>query len=148
MDISIAALSAAESRSAGRHRFILHSAEKKFPLSDGGIGYVTCFDVLEHLRDPSGALAEIHRVLKPGGRALFHIPVKDHGWSMDWVFRKFRPANWQKTIDAAGHDYQYILTRKGYEEACARAGLKVIDMTEIGGITYFCAQKVTSSGDE
>jgi hypothetical protein len=28
------------------------------------------------------------------------------------------------------------------------AGLKVIDMTEIGGITYFCAQKVTSSGDE
>jgi hypothetical protein len=27
-------------------------------------------------------------------------------------------------------------------------GMKVVDMTEINGITYFCAQKITSAGDD
>ncbi len=33
-----------------------------------------CLNALEHLDDAAGMLAEIHRVLKPGGRALINVP--------------------------------------------------------------------------
>ena len=36
-------------------------------------------DIIEHLEDPSAFLAEVHRLLKPGGAALITIPVMhDH----------------------------------------------------------------------
>lgn len=35
---------------------------------------ITCFDVLEHLRDPIPALQRIARWLAPNGRAYIHVP--------------------------------------------------------------------------
>jgi SAM-dependent methyltransferase len=50
-------------------------------------------EVFEHLRNPAQAAAEIHRVLKPGGKALVTIPFMFH-------------------IHADPHDYQR-LTKDG-----------------------------------
>ena len=36
--------------------------------------YVLCSEVLEHVADPHAALAEIARVLKPGGNAVITVP--------------------------------------------------------------------------
>jgi SAM-dependent methyltransferase len=38
---------------------------------------VLCVQVLEYLRDPTAALAEMHRALRPGGRVLV--------WDIDWA---------------------------------------------------------------
>ena len=44
------------------------------PLQDGSIDTVVLFEVLEHLAKPQHALAEIHRVLRPGGKLLLTVP--------------------------------------------------------------------------
>ena len=45
----------------------------RFP--DGSVDYFICFHVLEHIPDERLALAEIHRVLKPGGVAVLQVPI-------------------------------------------------------------------------
>lgn len=50
------------------------------PLPDGAADVVTSFTVLEHVPDERAALAEIYRVLRPGGRLLISVPNR---W---WIF--------------------------------------------------------------
>ena len=45
------------------------------PFADGELGAVVMTEVLEHVRDPAGALAELHRVLRPGGRLCLSVPT-------------------------------------------------------------------------
>ena len=45
---------------------------------DSSADYFICFHVLEHIPDEHLALAEIHRVLKPGGVAVLQVPVDWH----------------------------------------------------------------------
>jgi SAM-dependent methyltransferase len=44
------------------------------PFDDGSFDLITANMVFEHLEDPERALREIHRVLRPGGRVIFHTP--------------------------------------------------------------------------
>jgi SAM-dependent methyltransferase len=47
------------------------------PLAPGSFGVVTCFDVLEHLPDPVGAMRRLRDALVPGG--LLAVTVPDFG---------------------------------------------------------------------
>lgn len=44
------------------------------PIQDACVDTLLASDVLEHMSDPSRALAEIFRVLRPGGAALINTP--------------------------------------------------------------------------
>ena len=44
-------------------------------LPDAFFDKALCIDIIEHLTDPPALLRELHRILKPGGRALVTIPV-------------------------------------------------------------------------
>ena len=55
------------------HPDILADIQAGTGLRDASFDTVLAFDVLEHLRDPWTALAEIGRVIKPGG--LFYLTV-------------------------------------------------------------------------
>jgi SAM-dependent methyltransferase len=46
----------------------------RLPFSDGGFDSVNLDNVLEHLVEPRPLLAEIRRVLAPGGRFLIGVP--------------------------------------------------------------------------
>jgi SAM-dependent methyltransferase len=50
------------------------------PYADGSFDRALCLDVLEHLSfdDQPKALAELHRVLKPGGELLVSVPNLAH----------------------------------------------------------------------
>jgi SAM-dependent methyltransferase len=52
-------------------------------LADGIEDYVIASHVLEHLADPLGQLAEIHRVLRPGGVALILLPDRRQTFDRD-----------------------------------------------------------------
>ena len=47
------------------------------PFSDNYFDRLICSEVLEHIPDYSGALAEIWRITKPGGRIGISVP---HRW--------------------------------------------------------------------
>lgn len=44
------------------------------PFASDSFDVVLANNVIEHLRDPAGGVAEMRRVLKPGGELLFTIP--------------------------------------------------------------------------
>lgn len=46
------------------------------PLAGGSIDAALCIHVLEHVPDDRGALAQLHRVLRPGGWALVSVPIR------------------------------------------------------------------------
>ncbi len=127
LDLSLEALLSAAATNPHGHRFALSTAERPLPFGDESFDRVVCFDVLEHLERPGAAIAEIRRVLRPNGRALFHVPVSDFGGTMDWVYSKFRPRRWAEGMRAAGHDYRVILTREGYEREVEGSGLRITD---------------------
>jgi len=46
----------------------------EMPFSDGAFDKIICAEVLEHLADDSSAMAEIARVLRPGGSLAISVP--------------------------------------------------------------------------
>ncbi|MBC7539473.1 MAG: methyltransferase domain-containing protein, partial [Bacteriovorax sp.] len=88
IDISIEALQSAKLNSTNDFDFVLCSIEKGLPFDDNSFDVITCMDVIEHLENPQFVLSEMKRVLKPGGRYLFHIPVTDIFLSLDWYYQK------------------------------------------------------------
>jgi SAM-dependent methyltransferase len=65
------------------------------PFAAGTFELVSCINVVDHARDPAAILAEIRRVLRPGGWLAFAVStlsvLGDWKWRMD---RRRRPENW------------------------------------------------------
>jgi ubiquinone/menaquinone biosynthesis C-methylase UbiE len=60
-------------------RFI-HGSASDIPLEDGLFDLVVCRAAFKNFSQPLAALNEMHRVLKPGGRALIIDLRKDASW--------------------------------------------------------------------
>jgi SAM-dependent methyltransferase len=58
-------------RESGRTGAVLDASAESLPVADGSVDTVVSTMVLCTVRDPERALAEIRRVLAPGGRLLF-----------------------------------------------------------------------------
>jgi ubiquinone/menaquinone biosynthesis C-methylase UbiE len=60
---------------------VVHAPAEDLPFEDGSFDTVTLVYVLCTVPDPGAGLAEIARVLKPGGRLLFieHVRARDEG---------------------------------------------------------------------
>lgn len=59
---------------AGSRVEFLRASALAMPFPDASFDVVICSEVLEHIHDHRGVLAEIHRVLKPGGRFVASVP--------------------------------------------------------------------------
>lgn len=77
----------------------------RLPLADESVDTVIMLEVLEHLRNPSEAMAEASRVLRSGGCLLLSVPF-------------------MYPIHDAPHDYQR-LTRHGVMRDADAAGLRL-----------------------
>lgn len=63
----------AASRGATNVRFV-KGGQQRIPVDSSAIDCIVCYDVMEHVEDPGSILAELHRVLRPGGRLLVVFP--------------------------------------------------------------------------
>ena len=78
VDSSPAMLELAARRCAGQEAVELRPGEAvSLPIDDASVDAAVCVQVLEYVADPTVALAEIHRALRPGGRVVV--------WDVDWA---------------------------------------------------------------
>lgn len=84
VDVSSASLAEARARLAlhGAHPQLLHHdvTKEPLPLADASIDIAHSSGVLHHMPSMEPALAELRRVLKPGGRAQFMVYHADSLW--------------------------------------------------------------------
>ena len=59
----------------------VRAAVAPVPLATSSVDVVCLLDVIEHLPDPSDALDEAARVLRPGGRLVVNVPAHQWLWS-------------------------------------------------------------------
>lgn len=117
VDISDDALAFCRERGLARVR---HGAAESLPYPDAQFDLVTALDVVEHLDDDRAGLAEMRRVLKPGGRALLFVPA------FMWL--------WGVQDDVSHHRRRYTLPT--LRAAVEEAGLAV-ERATYANVTFF-----------
>lgn len=75
------------------HLRVVCAAGERLPYANNSLDVILSNEVIEHVQDDAQALAEMARVLKPGGRALIFCPnrwypVETHGiyWHGRYIF--------------------------------------------------------------
>lgn len=66
------------------HPVVLGDVEE-MPFEDASFGTVVCTEVIEHVPDPARALAEIRRVLRPGGVLIGSVPARSLVWGLRFL---------------------------------------------------------------
>ncbi len=96
VDGAPAMLAVAANRAAGHDNVAFHEADATaLPVPDGAFDAAVSAQVLEYVPDVAAALAEINRVLRPGGRVVI--------WDVDWPTVSWHsqdPARMRRLLDA------------------------------------------------
>lgn len=111
VDVSVESIADARRRASGLQQVAFHEASvDALPFPDATFDGVICSGVLHHVADPARAVAEIARVVRPGGMAYFLVYATE---GLRWpMVQALRP------IAAA-------IGLEAMEEAVADAGLAV-----------------------
>ncbi|WP_035714021.1 class I SAM-dependent methyltransferase [Azorhizobium doebereinerae] len=94
----------------------------KLPMADDSFDALMCIEVLEHVPDPAALLADMWRVLKPGGQLILTVP-------------------WSARIHHIPHDYSRF-TRFGLARRLATAGFVAPEIRERGNDIAAIANKL------
>ncbi|WP_238009745.1 methyltransferase domain-containing protein [Dactylosporangium sp. AC04546] len=62
---------------------------RRLPLADNSLAGGVSIAVLEHVPDPAAHIAEMHRVLKPGGRMLVFVPFMQPFHASPYDFQRY-----------------------------------------------------------
>jgi ubiquinone/menaquinone biosynthesis C-methylase UbiE len=134
---------------AARHGLalpIINTAGEALPLPSARFAAVTAWDVLEHVRDPRRMLAELARVLRPGGVALI-TAINRRAWidphyhmaGLNWLPRPLAEAliAWRGRgkSGVAFRDMQRLSAMHYFHygelvRLCAQLGFRVRDLRE------------------
>jgi SAM-dependent methyltransferase len=101
------------SHHASRHVDVFADLNAGLPLASSCADSVLLSDVLEHLAEPGHLLAEVARLLRPGGHLVLAVPF------LYWIHEP-------------PHDY-FRYTEFALRRLCARAGLDVVSLEAYGG---------------
>lgn len=90
---------------------VVNASLTELPFEDGEFDVICAFDVVEHIEDDQLAIAEIHRCLRPGGRAFLTVPAFEELWSEHDVinhhFRRYRRPDFVRLQENAGLSVRY-----------------------------------------
>jgi SAM-dependent methyltransferase len=91
---------------------------EELPWADASFDLITCLDVIEHTPDDRMALAELHRVCRPGGWLLVTVPAYPALWSLH---------------DEANHHYRRY-SRAALRSAAVAAGWTVTRLSSFNSV--------------
>jgi len=97
------------------------------PLGHADVDLVWCSEVLEHVPDAAGLLAEVRRVLRPHGRLLLTTPA--HGPLRRVLIAALR---FDAHFDPDGEHVRFY-TARSLRTSLERAGLVVARLETVGG---------------
>ena len=134
---------------AGRYDMslpVVNGAGERLPFADASFDLAIAWDVVEHVQSPALLLAELARVLRPGGRALltvinrlafrdphYHLPL------LNWLPRPLAEAIIERRgRSKSGADFSdrqrlsemHYYTMAGFRRLAARHGFRVGDIRE------------------
>lgn len=84
------------------------------PIEDGRFDRILFNQVLEHVDDPPAALAELYRVLKPGGQILCSCPLLFHEHQKPYDFFRYTKYGLRHLFSKAGFTDIKISWLEGY----------------------------------
>jgi SAM-dependent methyltransferase len=103
LDYSLDALAFARSKGV---RCVFSGESTALPVASASLDCVVALDVLEHVEDDRAALAEVARVLRPGGVFVFTVPAFMALWRYHdeayGHFRRYRRADFLVRVRGAG----------------------------------------------
>ncbi|MHB8491316.1 MAG: class I SAM-dependent methyltransferase [Solirubrobacteraceae bacterium] len=103
IELSETAVEAARARHVGE---VVAGSLDRLPFADERFDLAVCLDVIEHLDDDRGALAELRRVIAPGGSLLVTVPAYQWLWSahdeINQHRRRYRRQTLLEAASAAG----------------------------------------------
>jgi SAM-dependent methyltransferase len=115
LEPSRASVEVARSRGIGT---IVESGIERMPFEPESFDLVVSLDVIEHVGDHVGALRELRRVTRPGGRLLVTVPAYQALWS---------------SHDVRNH-HQRRYNRRTLVEPAAAAGWRVVRTTHFNSL--------------
>ncbi|ANV85638.1 ubiquinone/menaquinone biosynthesis protein [Picosynechococcus sp. PCC 7003] len=78
------------------------SFAESIPLEESICDLVLCNQALEHIQNPSKAVSEIYRILKPGGRFIGSVPHVSPVHLEPYDFRRYTDLGVKKLLEEAG----------------------------------------------
>ncbi len=84
------------------------------PVPDGRFDLVLFSQVLEHIAEPAAVLAELHRVLKPGGRIWASAPLFYEEHEQPYDFYRYTQFGLRRLFEEAGFRELEVEWLEGY----------------------------------
>jgi SAM-dependent methyltransferase len=107
------------------------AAALSFP--NGMFDVVVCSEVIEHVVDRAGLLAEIARVLRPGGVAVLTCPSAKFPVTYDPINAVLARRGTHVAVGAYGFGHFSLLDEDELERSCREAGLLVESKQRLSG---------------
>ena len=128
VDIDEPAVKMAQSRFTDPRLDFRVSGVTGLPLGDQSVDTVFCYDVFEHVENPTPILEECHRVLRPGGKMLigtwgWYHPFAPHLWStmpVPWAHVLFSEKTVLRTCRRVYHSDWYVPNMHDFDETGTR----------------------------
>src|SRR5215216_5696372 len=84
------------------------------PVEDGRFDYFLLTQVLEHIPEPPAVLAELHRVLRPGGTLWLTAPLFYAEHEKPYDFFRYTQFGMRHLLERAGFEVEEIAWMEGY----------------------------------
>jgi SAM-dependent methyltransferase len=86
----------------------------RIPVEDARFDHVLLTQVLEHIPEPAEVLAELHRVMKPGGTLWLTAPLFYAEHEKPYDFYRYTEFGLRHLLEGAGFDVREVDWMEGY----------------------------------